>query len=398
MIWSSNARRSPQLGEVLCDAATATGNRFEVRTAFARLGNDDQTNRCIERLLAADPIDMRWLLEHAEIGNRRTKFLNNVVEGSNVDDLTQAFVSIQVATQALHLLANDLGQCAAASARIVVLPTIPATEHITVGLKIYPMLQGAERAMLVQSIVSRALTDAAVKGSDLPERVMAAVLDDVDVADLIAIGLAVDLNGEQVSRTLVAFDRVAPAVRALLEAHVSFIVQLIANRRAFDLTVDGAMAIATLIETAARMSRHTYVKICSTILPFAMAARQKPASPIIIATFPAIYDGMRRKSDNVGLRKLFMFVESDKCKIARKHLVRTFMKSKWPPIDLVITAFRARELNKILRQIIKEPGGRIYLAKIEDDAQELQKMIRKPVLRAIKKLRNSSTLIPGSKT
>ena len=398
MIWGSNARRSPQLGEVLCDAAAATGNRFEVRTAFARLGDDDQTNRCIERLLVADPVDMGWLLEHAEIGNRRTKFLNDFVEGLDLDDLTQAFSSARVATEALHLLAKNLGQCAPAAARIVALPTIHATEHITLGLKIYPMLRGPERAMLVQSIVSRVLTDAAVKGSDLPERVMATVLDDIDVADLVAIGLAIDLDGEQVSRTLVAFDRAAPAVRASLEAHVDLIVQLIARRRDFDLTVDGAMAIATLIETAPQMGRQTYVKICSTILPFAMAGGQKPASPIIIAAFPTIYDRMRRNSDNVGLRKLFIFVDWDKCKIARKHLVRTFMKSKWPPIDLAITALRACELNKILKQLTKEPGGRIYLAKIEKDAQELQEMIRKPVLRAIKKLRDPSTLIPGSNT
>ena len=242
-------------------------------------------------------------------------------------------------------------------------------------------------------LVSLVLTDEMVtSSSDLPERVIAAVLDDIDVAALIAIGLSIDLDGKRISRTLVAFDRVPPETRTLLQAHVDLMVQLIASRRNFDLTVDGAMAIATLIEHAAQLDRSTYVSICSTILPFAMAARHKPASPIIIVAFPGIYEGMRRNRDDVGLMKLFMIVNWDRRKMACKHLVRTFMKSKWPPVDLAITALRARELNRILKQIITEPGGRSYLAKIEGSAQEMQEVIRRPVLRAIKKLRNTNTL------
>ena len=107
-------------------------------------------------------------------------------------------------------------------------------------------------------------------------------------------------------------------MRTLLVAHVDLIVQLVASRRDFGLTADGAMAIARLIETAAQLGRHAYVKICSTILPFAVAARQKPASPIIIAAFPTVYDGLRKDSDDFGLMKFFIFVDWDKCKIARK--------------------------------------------------------------------------------
>ena len=261
------------------------------------------------------------------------------------------------------------------------------------------MLQGAERAMLAQSVVSRVLTDATVQGGDLPERVLAALLNDIDLPAVITIGLDTDQDGKQVSRTLVAFDRVAPAVRTLLEAHVDLIVQLVAGRREFDLTADGAMVISRLIETAAQLDRHTYVKICSTILPFAVAARQNPASPIIIAAFPTIYDGLRKDSDNFGMMKSFIFSDWDKCKIARKDLVRAFMTSEWPPVDLAITAFRARELSRILKRLLKEPGGPSYLAKVEEGAQRLKEVFRKPILKAIKEVRrNSGSFIPDSET
>ena len=69
LIWGAKDIRTPKLGKVLCDAAVANNSKLRVRTAFARAGDDEQTNRCIERLLIADPADMRWLLENAEIGN-----------------------------------------------------------------------------------------------------------------------------------------------------------------------------------------------------------------------------------------------------------------------------------------------------------------------------------------
>ena len=398
LVWGANALRTQQLGEILCDAAMANVSRLKVRSAFARLSDDDQTNRCIERLLTVDPADMRWLLENEEIGNRRTIFLNRFIEGSSPDELARAFSTAELAAKALNLLAGDLKQFASTASRIVMIPTIAAADHITLGLKIYQMLQGAERALLAQSVVSRVLTDAAAQGGDLPEHVMAVVHDDIDLPAVITIGLGTDQDGKQVSRVLVAFDRVAPAVRTLLEVHVDLIVRLVAARRDFDLTAEGAMAIARLIETAAQLDHRTYVKICSAILPFALSARQKPASPLIIVAFPTIYDGLRKGSGNLGLMKLFNFVDRDQRKIARKNLVRAFMTSQWPPADLAVTAFRAGELSRILKRLLKEPRGPSYLAKIEEDAQRLNEVIRKPILKAIKEVWKSGSFIPDAET
>lgn len=393
LIWGAKAIRTPQLGKVLCDAAVANNGKFRVRTAFVRMGDDEQTNRCIERLLAADPADMRWLLEDAEIGNRRGTLLNNFIKKSNSDDLAHAFSSAKIATKALNLLVRDFRQFVSTTARIAVLPSIRAMDHITLGLKIYPMLQGDERATLAQSVVSRVLTDAEVQDGDLPERVIATVLNDIDLPTMITMGLDTDRDGKQVSRTLIAFDRVVPTERTLIEAHVDLIVQLVARRRDFDLTKDGAMAIARLIQTVAQLDYHIHVKICSTIFPFAVKARGKPASPIIIATFPTIYDGLRKSSSNLRLKKPSRLIEPpifadwDKCKIARKDLVRAFVTSKWPPVDLAVTAFHSRELSKILKRLLKEPRGSNYLAKIEKGAQRLEKVIQEPILKVIKEVR-----------
>ena len=392
LVWGTNACRTPLLGNVFCAAATATGSRLEVRTTFAHLSDDAQTNRCIERLLAVDPTDVKWLLENTAVGDRKTLFLNNLIEGSDPDDLERAFNLTEITTKALHLLAGDLRRFALAAARLVMLPSIATVDHITLGLEIYPMLQGTEQATLAQSIVTRVLTDAAAQGDDLPERVMTTVIDDVDLPSAITVGLNTARNGQQISRILVAFDRIIPTARVLLEAHAALIVQLVVRRRTFDLTMDGATALARLIEAAARLDRRTYVKICSTLLPFAMAARWKPASQIIIAAFPTVYEELRRDRENFRLMSFFILSDWDKCRAARKDLVRAFMTSEWPPVDLAITALRAHDLNKILKRLLKEPGGLRYLARAEEGARHLEEAIRKPILKAIKEVRLSGDL------
>ena len=164
LLWGARTLRTPQIGEILCHAAIANDSRLEVRTAFAHLGNDDQTNNCVERLLTADPTDMKWLLENTEMENRRTAILNSFIEKSNPDDLAQAFGTVKIATEALNLLAMDLTRFAATAARIVVLPCIAARNHVTLGLKIHRLLHGPERATVAQSVVSRALDGSRRKG------------------------------------------------------------------------------------------------------------------------------------------------------------------------------------------------------------------------------------------
>ena len=143
-----------------------------------------------------------------------------------------------------------------------------------------------------------------------------------------AYGLGTDLNSQQISRNLVAFHRAGPAVRTLLKANVLQIVELIARRTIFDLTANGAIALAKLIELGAELDRQTFVKTCATILPFAMTARREPASKVIVTAFPTVYEELRKGREDSGLFKFFMFIDWDRCKVARKDLVRAFMTSE----------------------------------------------------------------------
>ena len=398
LVWGVNALRASRLGEVFCNAAVTNDSRIEVRAVFAHLSDDEQTNRCIERLLVADPSDMRWLLESAETAERRICLLNTFIEKSEQSDLEKAFNCPRIATKALKLLAGDLGRYASATARIVVLPTIAATDQITFGLKIFSRLRTTERDIVGQSIANRVLMDAGFQNGDQPKRVLDIVANDIDLSSVINTVLDAHHGGEQVSRTLVLFERLSSNVRTLLKARTDLIVELVVDRTVFDLTVDGAVALAKLIESADTLETEEFVQICSKIFPFAVAARHKPASPIIIATFPAVYDRLQNSGNHFGFMNFFMFADWDKSRIARKDLVRAFLSSEWPPVDLAVAAFHAGAIRRILKRLMKEPGGADYMDKIEIDVKYLKKGIRNPILKAIREVRNSDSFVLESET
>ena len=54
---------------------------------------------------------------------------------------------------------------------------------------------------------------------------------------------------------------------------------------------------------------------------------------------------------------MFGFSDWDKCKTARKDLVRAFLHSHCPPLDLVRIALATPDADRFLKRLLKEQGG-----------------------------------------
>lgn len=390
LVWSPTARRTVGLGEALCASALTGGSRREVRNAFARLGSDEQTIRCIDRLVAADPGDVMWLLDSPEIRQRATFFLSSLIRRSSSQELRRAFCGSDIATRALGVLSRDLRLFRAEAVRVVVLPCVPSMTQIDVGLNIFPMIEGSDRRELAQSLAIRVLMDGTVRSRRAPERVFSSVIDDLDIRSAIEKGLATERSGRNVSRALVVLSKAEPEiVRRIVKCHGRLIVKLVAGRAVFDLSVDGAAAVSEFLDTAERLEIRTHVELCSTILPFAMSTRKEAASRIVVATFPTVYRELRKERVDSILVDFFGLFDWDKCKAARRDLVRCFIRSKWPPADLAVTALRSHDLRRILVRLLKESGGRSYLSRIEEGVQRFESRIRKPIVDTIGEVQES---------
>jgi hypothetical protein len=260
------------------------------------------------------------------------------------------------------------------------------------GQRIFPLLARRERGRLARALALCMLSDSALQKDDLAERILTLVAADIDTDVLVSMGLSIDQDGLRVSRVLIAFNRASAELRSCIVDNIQQVVEVIIARRKFDLTSEGSEALAQLIDAAAG-SRIVYLRVCSSMLPFAMDALQRPASALIIAAFPPVYQELSKDSAGINIFRFFSFVDWDKCKAARKALVRAFLSSNWPPVDLAIVGQSTGDLDRIFQHLVKEPRGETYLSKIETGIERLRPVKRVPIQRAIRKARKLSSAL-----
>ena len=398
MIWNKKGVRDAKLGDIFCDAALAKGVGDEVRTVFADASGDEDTDRCIAKLLKPVGEDMKWVLEKPELRARRTRVLGLFVEKAREVDLNSAFDDGKVAAVTLDMFMEDIDEYKSAAARMVVLPTLAHGERIDRGLKLYAHLGSPEKGIVSQCIAADLLSDLGGKSTEENEAALKTVLPDVNILKVIEDVFGVDRDGAEVSGLLDRIEAFEEKTRSSLERYGVRIVELVAGRSEFDLTASGAVSLARFIDRAKRKGAERYVKMCFMVLPFAMSGRHMPASPVIVNTFPAVHNELEGVREYFGLLQWFTLADWDRARTLRKELVRAYMDSDWPPADIAIAGLKARVLGRILRRVAKEPRGDRFLEQIEEGARGFKKSNRKKVLKEIGDIRKKSRFIFESET
>ena len=221
----------------------------EVRTVFAGVDGDEDTDRCIVRLLKPRGKDMKWVLENSKLGDRRLGLLGLFVEAASDEDLEAAFGSRDVAEGALDILMRDVVVYGNAAARIVVQPSLARGEQVERCLKLYDRLERAEREMVGQCIAIGVLADAGERNTKEIETALDVVLPEIDLSKVVDEAFAVERDGTTVSGLLEKIGEFTGQASSTIERYAGRIVEAIASRDEFDLTASGAVSLAGLIET-----------------------------------------------------------------------------------------------------------------------------------------------------
>ncbi|MCP1457588.1 hypothetical protein [Pseudomonas kilonensis] len=365
ILWSDKLNRTEQIGHMLCTTAKNTGEVEELRNLIANTEIDDSTIKCIDELLPQTEASVNWIISNENIGHYRAHLLNNLISQTTPDTLKSVFSSTKTSLEALKFLTKDFKKVAGSIAKLINLPTVSSTDRINIGLVIYASLPSKDRVTLGQTMLEDALSTASEKTRDLCETILNTISDDLGITKIIRISLSAKFDGEQISRALIAFEKAVPEVREKLIENTDDIVTSIVHRDHFDLCPAGAKALAAFIDDYAKFGHSKHAKVCFSLLSFAMHSSNDFASPVVVSTFPTVYKQLIKNDDYFGIR-IFSFVDWDKCKTARKDLIRTFLNSKWPVVDFAITAARTGDSERIIKQLLKEPGGQTYFKKVMD--------------------------------
>ena len=398
LMWNERGTRSARLGEAFCDAALAKDVGEKVRTVFAGAGGDENTDHCIVRLLKPIGKDMKWVLENPQLGERRTRLLGLFMEDAKQKDLEVAFGEPELAGDTLDIFMGDVGEYKVAAARMVLLPSLTPGEQVEHGLKLYAHIGPVERRMVGRCIASGMLSDFEERNTKEIETALNIVLADIDMLKVIDDVFGVDRDGAVISSLLERMEEFEAETRSSMERCGDRIVDLIAGRGKFDLTAGGAMSLTRLIARTKSRATDTYIQMCCRVLPFAISGHDMPTSPVIVEAFPTVHNGLEGEREYFGLLHMFLLADWDRARTLRKELVRAYMKSAWPPVDLAVAGLKAQALGRILKRVIKEPGGGRFLDAIEEGAKGSKKDVRSKILRKIKEVRKTSKFVFESET
>ncbi len=83
---------------------------------------------------------------------------------------------------------------------------------------------------------------------------------------------------------------------------------------------------------------------------------------------------------------MFVFLDWDKCKSARRHLVNAFIRSEWRVTDIAIAAVRSGDPVRIFGRMAREGSGEQALRALIADMDVVPEEIREPILAALKEI------------
>ncbi len=154
------------------------------------------------------------------------------------------------------------------------------------------------------------------------------------------------------------------------------IARTLVQRPSLDLDAAAVEACAALMLDAEKVAPKALLLAAGHLMPVLLRSRDRPISPMIVATFPSNTSSSRGTTTSPTSSSSSRSSTGNRCKAARYELVDAFMSSSWPPSDLVLIACHTGEVLKILRRIGQQQGGNKYLKRITSEAQKIPNSCR----------------------
>ncbi len=385
-----NGLRRSALNDVVAKAARRTGATRAVRDVVVKADPSGPVDAMMKDLLQPTLSDVDWILDVLDgMDPRRSALLHDVLLEASAGQLRTI---VDRPRSVGRIIAAIRGQSGSSEllARIVEVVPLPADELLSLVAEILPDLSGRRGSILAGRCIDEALVR---KPDPAQDMVLANLLDragaEVDGARALRTGLTATSTAIM-NRNLVVLDATAPVTRKRLLAEPELIANAIMARLTLDISYQAAEAASRLLWDSASVNKRGYVRAAARLLPYVMEQKGPSASALLVAVFPPVYKELQQERLPDFLSFVFMFLDWDRCKIARKALAQAALHSRWRPRDVAFAAARAGDAERILGTIAKRDGGQSFLTSVKNDITSIPEPSKKQVWRAIKEITSVS--------
>lgn len=387
-IHTVNGLSSAEIRGVLVERARVLQAGAVLRDAVSEMGASAGGDALVEATLCQTPTDMDWLLTSPKLKHsRRIELIRSLLAAANSLQLRGMLADQRTLTRTIALLNASDESDAELLSRIACNVAMPSRDYVTLVVALLPKLKVDIGTELVSKAIELALPQEPEEvSSAILDRLLSAADEKLNGGRAMRVGLKRGVSPAAASRNLVAFDRAPDAARRPILTGIEEMARALTGRLQLDISTEATEAAAKLLWDSGSVIANGFVRASAILLPFALDERREVASPLIAAVFPPVYRELAKESAFDLLSLMFVFLDWDKCKSARRRLIDAFVHSEWRISDIAIAAVRAGDPVRILGRIARERGGEQMLRELAADLKQVPEEVREPIRAALKEL------------
>jgi hypothetical protein len=379
-IGESTGFEIPEFDEPLGNTARDEESLRMLRNAVVTKFDGVGANRFLLSTLRVDTRDIAWI--GAEMPpDRARRLLVQLLEGASDRSLLSVLRNPITREQIMEILAGDLALGATQIARALSLGDLRVDRFMDMGLSALPNLNPPQRDALQHHLLARALGEA---DTDDPRVAMlvAEAGSRTDAYQLVRLATSEGAAASRVGKNVVIFESSPSEVREQIVKHIDELSERLVRRETANLGQAAYEAWAKMIASA--RDPDVRLRAASSTLAYALRLKTFPVSSLIVVAFPVVHKQLliSKEGDEVNIPAFLLlpmsfFVDWDRAGSARKELVDAFVRSNWPPADLLVTAMEADIEKFVFDRLSRTSSGCTYLKYIEEDISRLDARQRK---------------------
>lgn len=370
-IWSSTSFSVAEFDSPLCDAAKGEAGMAALRSSILDKPESADANRFLLRTIRLYPEDVTWLTDNECVSaGRKIELLQKVLEDAsdeNITALARDTSTVHKIDDALHY---KISTCSGPLARLLRLSNLPTDYFLDRVATILPFLDNRARKEISETALNRGLASGPSSADSMLRQLVTTAGRELSPRNLATIATPAQATADRISANIIILNESPSNIRRGILLNIEELTDRLIRRHGTSLSAAALEAWSDLLRDSGSINKAGQLRAASNALSFALSNVRARVSPLVVSTFPIVDAELKTEREAPSLLTFF-FTDWDRCKTARKDLIRAFLRSNWPPSDLIRAVIPTGDLPVVLRMLQNERDSDRFLSALRNDVQRL---------------------------
>lgn len=388
-IGRRTAFKHPEFDAPIVQAATTPEALYSLRSIVLDVKSEG-ADRLILSTLQLNRGDMEWL-QTTVVPDRAHTILTQLINQTDDRALQSALRDSRLRQAILTTLRQDTPTAISQLNRILEVVALPNSEYLEIGQVLLENLPAQGAGSIALALLTKALSVSEAQSDAIVSKLLSSVGARLEGRQLIRMLTPPGAPPGRIAANLLAVSNGTDELKNAVVGRIDELSSRLVVRGRENLGAPAYRVWSQLLAEAAKVNPRAQLAAATEVLPYALRHPELQVSPLIMAAFPLTYRRLQQMTNpSPDMLTVFfalpltIFAGSpDQAKSARRELTDAFLRSDWPPADLLLTAMTVGVEQKALKRVGRAYRGDKYIAAIEQDARRLSASDRARISKAI---------------